>query len=641
MVKMKALLAAAALSLAIAPGCGDATETGTDNGTTQTDGGGTTTDGGTTPTDGGDGSTDGGTTTAPGTIVDVLSKDARFSTLVAAVQKAGYVELLADASKSFTVFAPTNEAFAALLTNLGVTGGLDALSVAQLQPVLRYHVLGAEVKASDAQAAAGTRVDTLGGKLAVGVESGAVVLDGRAKVTEADVDASNGVIHVVDSVLLPSIADIVVSAGNFSSLTAALQLADTDTTDPKLVQALDDDAGAKLTVFAPDDAAFTAAITRLAGTDSGATTGVSKLGDLNSTQVLPVLKYHVHAGAVVSSAIAQGQTNLPMLGGTSKVVVGSGVKIDGADVTTADILASNGVIHVVNKVLLPSIADLVRSDSRFSSLATAVTVADTDPSNPGIVGTLDDDSLTLTVFAPPNGAFDALVGALAGSDSGATTGVSSLADLKSHQLLPVLGYHVTPGAAYASAVAAGALQTLGGSVAVTVDAGGVKLDGTQVLATNIFASNGVVHVIGGVLIPSIADVVTTAPEFEELAKAVVASTGAPNVAQVLDGAGPFTLFAPSNSAFAALPSAPAGQALTDVLTYHVTDGAVYASQALALTQPLTLATKLASASISVSVEGSPAVVKVSDSSAPAASVIGANYFTSNGVIHAIDQVLIP
>jgi len=468
--------------------CGETatpTDAGTGGGTGRTDAG----------AGGGGGTQDAG---AVGDIVAVASANADFSILVQAVTKAGLVAALRDPAQK-TVFAPTNAAFGALLTELGATS-LDDLTADQLKPILLYHVLGTKIESAAATAAAtaNTKVTSLGGKIQLSLNGSTIRLDNRASVVIADVQASNGVIHALDKVILPSIADIATTTPAVSSLVAALTLADTGTPSPGLVAALDNDAAAKVTVFAPTDGAFTALVNALKGTDNGAATGISALTSFRPDQVTPVLTYHV----------------APM-----------------------------------------------------QYLSTAVPTAAT------------------------------------------------------------------------------AIATLGGSVTVQRTGQAVTVDGVSVVTANLLASNGVIHVIGSVLLPSITDVVTTSAIFSGLKAVVLAADGAsgttPKIAVVLDGATNFTLFAPSNAALATLGAgAPSGQALTDVLAYHAVPGApVYAAAALGLAAPLVAPTALPTKSVTVSAEAGS--VKVADSTATKATVTQVNFFTSNGVIHQVDKVLLP
>lgn len=514
---MKKLVAAAVTCLALLAGCGGEMSmdagVGGGGGTTGGGGGSSTGGGGGSSTGGGGGTADAGASDAGtadagvtdagtlGNIVAVASSDPQFSTLVAAITKAELAATLSDPSGNFTVFAPTNAAFAALLTALNITNGLDGLTKEQLVPILKYHVLGTRVGATAATAAATANqaVTSLGGQVKLSLSGSTIRLDSRASVTTADVQASNGVIHVIDNVILPSIADIATTTPALSSLVAAATLADTNVPSPGLAAALDDDAAPKVTVFAPTNAAFDALVTALKGTDDGGTTGISALTSFRPDQVLPVLTYHVVPSQVLSTGVPTTATAVDTLGGKVSVLrSGTAVTVDGTSVVTADLLASNGVVHVIGQVLLPSITDVVTTDARFTSLKAAVVTADS------------------------------------------------------------------------------------------------------------------------------------------------ASGTAPKVGEALNGSTSFTLFAPTNAAFTALGAAPSGQALTDVLLYHAVPSApVYAATALALTAPTPLATALTSRSITVAAEGSPTRVTVADGTSIKGNVTITNLFTANGVIHAVDKVLIP
>jgi uncharacterized surface protein with fasciclin (FAS1) repeats len=303
-------------------------------------------------------------------------------------------------------------------------------------------------------------------------------------------------------------------------------------------------------------------------------------------------------------------------------------------------------------VLLPSITDIATTTPAVAGLVAALQLADTGTPSPNLVSTLDNDASAtkFTVFAPSNDAFTALVNALKGNDNGATTGITALSSFRPDNVLPVLTYHVAGASYFAAQVptAATAIDTLGGKVTVQRTGNAVTVDGVTVAAANLFASNGVIHVIGSVLVPSITDVVTTSARFSSLKAAVLAADGAatttPKVAAALDGTAKFTLFAPSNAAFTALGTAPSGQALTNVLLYHAVPGnPVYAAAALALTAPLSAPTALSGKNVTVNAEGTAPnkTVTVADSTATKANVNAVNFFTSNGVIHQIDKVLIP
>ena len=272
-------------------------------------------------------------------IVDIAAADAQFSTLVAAVTKAGLVDAL-KGDGPMTVFAPTNDAFDDLFAALGV-GGINDLSADVLQPILLYHVLG--VKAMSTGLSTGyvetlntTAPDNNSVSLLVEVSKG-VMLNGNTNVTTADIEASNGVIHVIDAVLLPpTVVDLAIANSDFSTLVAAVVKAD-------LVDALSADG--PFTVFAPTNAAFDALFNDL---------GVTGIDDLTADQLTPILLYHVVNANVRSNQVSTG--SVPSLNGANIdiVVDGMGVTLNGtASVIAVDVQGTNGVIHAIDQVILP------------------------------------------------------------------------------------------------------------------------------------------------------------------------------------------------------------------------------------------------------------------------------------------------
>lgn len=268
-------------------------------------------------------------------IVDTAVAAGSFNTLAAALQAAGLVETL-KSEGPFTVFAPTDAAFAKL-----PAGTVETLlrpdNIATLQSILTYHVVPGTVKAETvvtlnaAETVNGQRVD-------VKVKNGTVYIDG-AKVVTTDIKASNGVIHVIDSVILPSDQDIVetaVGAGSFNTLAAALEAAD-------LVSTLQGDG--PFTVFAPTDEAF-------AKLPAG--TVESLLLPENRDQLISILTYHVVPGRVYSDEVVSMRSVKTVQGAKAPIKTSrKGVTIDGANIVKTDIDASNGVIHVIDSVIIP------------------------------------------------------------------------------------------------------------------------------------------------------------------------------------------------------------------------------------------------------------------------------------------------
>lgn len=165
---------------------------------------------------------------------------------------------------------------------------------------------------------------------------GGVSINNNTTVTAADIEADNGVIHVVDKVILPpSVVNIAIDNANFSTLVSAVVKAG-------LVDALS--GPGPLTVFAPTNAAFDDLFTAL---------GVSGIEDLTAEQLIPILTYHVVEGNVLSTDLANGM--VPTLSGENKIAIDltSGVKINDSNVVAANIQGANGVVHVIDKVLIP------------------------------------------------------------------------------------------------------------------------------------------------------------------------------------------------------------------------------------------------------------------------------------------------
>ena len=273
------------------------------------------------------------------TIVDVAMANEDFSILVTALQKTGLDEVLANEEAMFTVFAPTNEAFGALLTELGVAS-LDDVAVADLTNILLYHVLDDTNMAADISTgyfstfASGPSDGT---NLSFYVDMEMTMINNRAKITATDITADNGVIHVLNKVILPlSIVDIAVNNPTFSILVEALTKAD-------LVSALSADG--PFTVFAPTNDAFNALFTEL---------GVTGIADLSAEALTPILLAHVVSGNVTSGQLTSGDVQTLNTEKKISIDISNGVKIDdNSKVILADVQGTNGVIHVIDKVILP------------------------------------------------------------------------------------------------------------------------------------------------------------------------------------------------------------------------------------------------------------------------------------------------
>ena len=410
----------------------------------------------------------------PQTVVDVAVADPQFSILVEALQKAGLAETL-KGNGPFTVFAPTNNAFNALFAQLGVSGVKD-LTVEQLTPILLYHVISGKVQSSQLQSG---YVSTLspgaaGAGVSLKVDAASRKLNGNVSITSVDVEASNGVIHVIDKVLLPpTVVDIALANSDFTTLVGAVSKAN-------LVTALQ--SPGPFTVFAPVNSAFSQLFSAL---------GITGLESLSAETLTPILLYHVIGSAVKSSDLQSGYVNTLSAGPDGSFVSlnvdAVNVKLNGnVNIVVTDVVATNGIIHVIDKVLLPpSVVDIAVSNSNFSILVSALVKAE-------LVEVLSGDG-PFTIFAPTNDAFNKLFAQL---------GVSGIDQLTKEDLTPILLYHVVSGNIRSNQLSNGQVETLNGKININVG-NPVTINGTsKVVLADVQGRNGVIHVIDEVLIPS-------------------------------------------------------------------------------------------------------------------------------------------
>lgn len=277
-------------------------------------------------------------------IVETASSAGSFNTLVSALKAADLVETL-QGKGPFTVFAPSDDAFAKLPKET-IASLLKPENKDQLSAILTYHVVPGKVLAKDA-----FKVDSAGTvngqRVSVRRNNGRLVIN-ESLITATDIACDNGVIHVIDTVLLPetkSIPEVASANGQFGTLLAAV-------TKAELAETL----GGKgpFTVFAPTDAAFEKL-------PKG--TVANLLKKENRDQLVKILTYHVVSGRVYSDAAIAAESAKTLQGQPVKIRVNAnGIAINEARVVAADVQATNGVIHVIDSVLLPP--SLSTSDSR-------------------------------------------------------------------------------------------------------------------------------------------------------------------------------------------------------------------------------------------------------------------------------------
>ena len=513
----------------------------------------------------------------PQSIVEVAVANGSFTTLIAALEATGLDVTLSDMDSKFTVFAPTDDAFALLGQDV-----IDALlaDTDTLSDILTYHVISGEVDSSAAISSAGSLVEMVNGD-SIGLSlDGDNLLVNTATVILVDVAADNGVIHVIDAVLTPpadkgtptmNIVDTAVAAGDFGTLVTALQAAGLDATLADETQSF--------TVFAPTDAAFAMIdpeTLNLLIADTDALSSVL-LQHVVSGEVNSVTAYTLNG----SSATTASGAAIPVAINTELDTLTFG----GATVQTTDIYTTNGIIHVIDTVVIAdvelptppaSIVDVAVSNGSFTTLVAALQAT-------GLDTVLDDQESTFTVFAPTDAAF-----ALLGQD----TIDELLADPDT--LKDILLYHVISGPEILQDAAITVAQSESNKVdmanerqtALTLADSKLYINKSAVSLADVMSDNGVIHVVDQVILPppavtdSTQTIVDIALAEENFSTLVAALTAADLVTTLSDETATFTVFAPTNAAFDKIADTALADlladtdALTDVLLKHVISDAI-------------------------------------------------------------------
>ena len=505
----------------------------------------------------------------------------------------------------FTVFAPTDAAFAALPSGTVETLLQDPQGL--LTNILLNHVAGANVLSSGLTN--GQSIVTLnsGKTVKVTINNDGVFID-DAKVTVADIRTDNGVVHVIDAVLLPpnTVVDVIIGSADHNTLEAAVGAAG-------LVNTLN--GAGPFTVFAPTDAAFAAlpagTVEALLADPQGALT--------------QVLLYHATSETVTSDDIIEFYSDFPYLQMLNEKTVtfkvtNEGVFINNAKVTVADIETDNGIVHVIDAILIApdsTIIDVVRNSSSHTILETLLDEAEFSLPLEGFG--------PFTLFAPTDAAISALPGEL----------IQQL--LNDPGLLEdVLAYHVAGGQALSTNLSnEQVIRTLlDKNIKVTINNGDVFINDAKVIVADIITDNGVVHVIDAVLLPktTVVDIINNSEEHFVLSS-ILSLTG---LDDALSGNGPFTVFAPTDDAFEAIPEDVLAaivadeSILTSILTYHAIGAKALSSELSDGQEIVTL--NGAKVKITINNDG----VFVND-----AKVTLVDLVADNGVVHVINAVLLP
>ena len=454
------------------------------------------------------------------------------------------------AAGKYTFFAPTNAAFSKLPKRVLRKLKNDPTT---LKRILSNHIVKENIPSTELVKL--DYVKSISDKnIPVTVKEEGVYV-GKAKVVRADIKLTKGVFHLIDKVLIPknfktnaskNIVEVAKDAGIFTTLLKAADVAG-------LVETLMGEN--QLTVFAPTDEAFS---------KLPADQLQSLLDDPEALQ--KVLLYHVAEGAKKASEVVSLEGLEMVSGQVATIENGETVTISGAKIIKTDIAAKNGVIHIIDSVMIPpqDAMDIVSTGKAYGGLTKLLAAAEAA----GLVDTLTNGG-PFTIFAPSDQAF---------MDLGDETLNSLLADPEA--LEDILLYHVVPGTLEAADVLGEKnLKTIDGRyLRVSVSEGLAYVDDSEIIKTDILASNGVIHVIDKVMLPfeSLLDVARASGNFTTLLAAVEVA----GLEDALSGDSSLTLLAPTDEAFAQLPKDTLDsllakpEVLRNILTYHVVEGDV-------------------------------------------------------------------
>lgn len=588
---------------------------------------------------------DGGSPIPDGaTIADFVASNPDYSSLGAALDAAGLTTVLAGQGE-FTVFAPNNAAFTVFLNANGFAS-LEDVPVDALREILLNHVVDGLNLSSDlttgyiTSLATGTS-SSQNLSLFINTASG-VEINGVSEVTQADITVDNGVIHAVDAVIgIPNITTQALANPQFSVLVDAL-IAASDS-NINYVDLLSGTTASPFTVFAPTNDSFIALLTAL---------GLSSLNDIPQDLLQIVLNYHVIAGANVRAEdLVNGGTAATFQGENLTFDLTSGAKIIDATGTPSNIIVTNvqtnnGVVHAIDKVLLPqeaidivdpTIAGLAMMTPDLSILAQALQIT-------GLDAALNNRNAEFTVFAPTNASFNTFLNA---------NGFSSINDVPVNALTQVILNHALTGIALSSSLSTSyttTLATFGStsnnlSLYINTD-NGVTLNGVaDVIVADVMAANGVVHVVDAVInLPTVVTFALADPTFSNLVAALT-RPDQPDFVSVLStpngtSPAPFTVFAPTDAAFGDLLVELGvgglgdidGPTLTATLNMHVIAEANVRAEDLVSGVVTTLGGE-------ITIDANNATI--TDSNGRVSNIIVVNVQAANGVVHAIDKVILP
>lgn len=622
----------------------------------------------------------------PATVVDVLSGDAddRFSTLLAAAQASGLSSLLAT-DGPYTLLAPTDDAFAAFLADLNTTPDALLADAALLQRVLAYHILPGRITAAQvAELDDQTLATSLGGaSIAVSVREGVPQLNGNAP-SSVDLMAGNGVVHVIDAVLMPPAGTgstdtlFAVALADTPSMFSAIEARATDPANPEFTLAYRAITFAgyedilsqpgNYTLLVPTDAAMLRYFARVESDPESAFSG-------DPSNVIALLSYSIMPAAYTTDdllALESGFVGTALDGRLLSFSLNNDLPtFNGLSVVGSETVTANGAVFGIDGLLFSFLqtadggpnddgdiaaTDVLRETATLGSTgeATLMATLQADPDYRTLVMLIEAADLAAllaengpyTLLAPTNAALDSFL---------AAQGLTSDDLINDYNLLArVLLYHIVPGRLDAAAL--GGLA--GESIATALPGQLVLLDEgptfntVSVAAADLQASNGIIHGLDGVLMPAggdlgallvpaddtIAEWLAAAENYTIFAAAVDAA----GLGEVMANAGPYTVLAPTDDALTAflaqrglsrLEFLNNAALLQTVVFYHVIPYRYAPEQ---LTADLGLYGTLSGETVGMSRDPESAIILMND-----AQVTDDPALLSNGVVYPINDVLVP
>ncbi len=543
------------------------------------------------------------------TVYNVIESSPDHNVLKTAIDAAG-LDITLQGDGPFTVFAPTDNAFAAL--DPTILNEIISDPKGALVQVLLYHVLGSYTLTTDLTDE--LEVETLNGQTVLVTFGGGEIFINNAQITiENNIETDNGVVHVIDAVLLPelssgvTIATIIEESPDHEILEDALIAAE-------LYDILNDEDAGPFTVFAPTDAAFDALPDGL----------LELLLEDPTGQLADILLYHVVEGAATSGDLSDGQFLYPMGGGVLTITIDAGdVFVNGVQITVADIEASNGVVHVIDAVLIPTpCLQFLQQWADFNNIFGGAPSPDEEG---------NCETFTITDFEVYAGELYVIDNFIEGVEytfsicegEGAETWPSDLTIFTAEgQLVDFV----------LNDCSINWISPSNGTFFIGIN----DSEACGAETTNFATNNGNPSLTcqgEPVMTNTVFDIIQNSADHTTLTAALVAA----DLDTTLMGAGPFTVFAPNDDAFDALPDGMLEEILentellTSILLYHVVSGTILEGD---LSDGQELITLSNGDQVTITFDNGGVFINN-------AEIIVTDLMADNGVVHVIDAVLNP